>query len=188
MPVEFDDHPFWDFSLAVYGTAGVPPACLELQERHGIDVNVMLFCTWTGASGRGAMSEAELRSALDAVAEWNSVVVCGMRAIRRRMKEGMPPVPVERSEALRKVLMKLEVDCEHAEQLALAGAVERPTDETMDVGRRAADAVGNIAAYFALRGVRTDEADAANLATILAPALPGMDGETLRAIWRSAAA
>jgi uncharacterized protein (TIGR02444 family) len=188
MPVEFDDHPFWDFSLTVYGTAGVPPACLELQERHGIDVNVLLFCAWNGASGRGAMSAAELRSALDAVAEWNGVVVCGMRAIRRRMKEGMPPVPMERSEALRKVLMKLEVDCEHAEQLALAGTVERPADETLEPARRAADAVGNIAAYFALHGAKTGEADAASLATILAPALPDMDREALRAMWRSAAA
>jgi hypothetical protein len=104
------------------------------------------------------------------------------------MKEGMPPVPMERSEALRKVLMKLEVDCEHAEQLALAGTVERPADETLEPARRAADAVGNIAAYFALHGAKTGEADAASLATILAPALPDMDREALRAMWRSAAA
>jgi uncharacterized protein (TIGR02444 family) len=188
MAVEFDDHPFWDFSISVYSTKGVPPACLELQERHGIDVNVVLFCAWIGASGRGVMTENELSAALDAVSAWNLDVVCAMRAIRRRMKDGIPPIPDARCDALRKVLMKLEVDCEHAEQLALAGAVERVEDTSKDAGARAADAVANIAAYFARHGAKTDSADAANLATVLAPGVPGIAAEALSAMWMDRAA
>ena len=183
MPIEFDDHPFWDFSLSVYGTQGVPPDCLALQERHGIDVNVVLFCAWMGASARGVMTATELESALDAVKDWNLDIVCAMRAIRRRMKDGVPPIPDERCDALRKVLMKLEVDCEHAEQLALAGAVERPKDSSLSTERRAADAVANIAAYFAKHGVKTDAEDAANLAIILAPGVPGVDRDAFSALW-----
>jgi len=37
-------NPFWDFSLAVWGREAVKPACLALQARHGIDVNILLFC------------------------------------------------------------------------------------------------------------------------------------------------
>jgi uncharacterized protein (TIGR02444 family) len=187
MAVEFEDHPFWDFSLKVYSTPGVPPACIEVQDRHGVDVNVLLFCAWVGASGRGRLSEAELAHTLEAVAEWNEVVVCGMRAIRRRMKEGMPPVPQARSEALRKVLIKLEVDCEHAEQLALAGTLDRAPDDALDEVRRASDAVANIAVYMARLGAKTDDADATALATILAPAFPGRDAATLREAWMAAA-
>jgi uncharacterized protein (TIGR02444 family) len=188
MPVEFHDHPFWDFSLSVYGTQGVPPACLALQERHGIDVNVVLFCAWMGASARGVMTSAELDAALDAVRDWNLEIVCAMRVIRRRMKDGVPPVPDALCDSLRKVLMKLEVDCEHAEQLALAGAVERKKDASMSTAQRAADAVANIAAYFAKHGAKTDAEDAANLAIILAPGVPGADRDALSALWMEKAA
>ena len=51
----FEDHPFWEFSLRVYGNGGVPTACLALQERHAIDVNLLLFCAWIGESGRGIL-------------------------------------------------------------------------------------------------------------------------------------
>ena len=52
---DFPDHPFWDFSLIVYMTPGVGPACVALQEAHELDVNIVLFCLWAGASGRGAL-------------------------------------------------------------------------------------------------------------------------------------
>lgn len=42
MSVGFPDHPFWDFSLEVYPREGVGAACLALQARHEIDVNVLL--------------------------------------------------------------------------------------------------------------------------------------------------
>ncbi len=34
-------HPFWNFSLEVYGGEGVARACLELQDRRGVDVNLL---------------------------------------------------------------------------------------------------------------------------------------------------
>ena len=74
MALQFEDHPFWDYSLAVYGKDGVPAACLALQERHPIDVNVILFCSWVGHSGHGVMSEVELARTLDAVSEWRPPV------------------------------------------------------------------------------------------------------------------
>ena len=38
--------PFWKFSLGYYRGAGVSEACLELQDRCGVDVNVVLFLLW----------------------------------------------------------------------------------------------------------------------------------------------
>ena len=52
----FEDHPFWDFSLHTYSAEGVGEACIALQERRGVDVNLILFCAWNGASGRGVLS------------------------------------------------------------------------------------------------------------------------------------
>ena len=46
-----DDGRFWAFSLDVYGRPGVAPACLALQDRHGLDVNLLLFCCWAASQG-----------------------------------------------------------------------------------------------------------------------------------------
>ena len=40
---------FWDFSLAVYGAEAVAPECLSLQDKFGIDVNLLLLCAYVGA-------------------------------------------------------------------------------------------------------------------------------------------
>lgn len=44
--------PFWRFALSFYGRPHVPAACLTLQYRHGVDVNVLLFLLWAGHKGR----------------------------------------------------------------------------------------------------------------------------------------
>ena len=50
------DNAFWKFSLAVYAAPGVPEECLAVQERYGVDVNVLLFCAWLAF---GAQSRAD---------------------------------------------------------------------------------------------------------------------------------
>ncbi len=105
----FADHPFWDFSLRVYGNDGVPAACIALQERHGIDVNLMLFSAWIGESGRGVLSGSDLEAALAATTALNRDIVCALRVIRDRLKGGMPPIPTERSDILRKMILEIEV-------------------------------------------------------------------------------
>lgn len=167
MSVDFPEHPFWDFSLGVYMAEGVGQACIALQDRHGVDVNVLLFCCWLGASGRGAASPRDLESTLAAVAVWNREVVCGVRAVRQRLKGGVPPAPVELSEPLRRRIAKIEVDLEHVEQLMLASSVDRRPDESLGQERRAADAVANVAAYFAAIGARLRVDDGGHLARIL---------------------
>ena len=44
---------------------GVQP-CLDLQERRGCDVNILLFCCWLGASGRPTLTAERLRAILTA--------------------------------------------------------------------------------------------------------------------------
>ena len=67
MPLEFDDHPFWDYSLRTYACEGVAAACLAFQDRFRIDVNILLFCSWIGHSGRGVMTGTELGAVRAAV-------------------------------------------------------------------------------------------------------------------------
>mgnify|MGYP000439297982 CR=1 FL=1 len=39
---------FWQYSVAFYREPGIAEACLKLQNQHGFDVNLVLFCIWHG--------------------------------------------------------------------------------------------------------------------------------------------
>ncbi len=168
----FEDHPFWDFSLKVYGSDGVPAACIALQERRGIDVNLLLFTAWIGESGRGVLAVSDLEAALAATTAWNRDIVCALRVVRNRLKDGMPPIPKERSDILRKMILEIEVKSEHVEQIALASAVARPADPAIAAERRCDDAVMNVAAYFRRHGFTPDAKDAGQVAIVLDAAFP----------------
>ena len=124
--MQFPDHPFWDFSLATYGRDGVADACIALQEAHGADVNVLLFCAWTGRNG-ARLDRAQIEAACGAVRGWHEEVVRPLRSVRRRLKsalDGSPPSELQA--ALRARIQKIEIDAEHIEQLRLAALADAP--------------------------------------------------------------
>jgi uncharacterized protein (TIGR02444 family) len=186
VPIDFEAHPFWDFSLAVYGTEGVAKACIALQERCGVDVNLVLFCSWVGVSGRGVLSSAALAAAVDAVAPWNRMVVSGLRAVRRWMKETPTGVAPDLSDALRRRILGIEVACEHAEQLALGRTVAAAAPPAPSADRQAGDAVTNCALYLKHLGAAAGEADCRDLATVIAAAVPAVERSTILALSRRA--
>ena len=68
------DNDFWRFSLKVYDQEGVANECLELQERHGVNVNVLLFCAWIGTQGI-ALDRNGIEAAAQIVTHWDAMVV-----------------------------------------------------------------------------------------------------------------
>lgn len=187
MTLDFEDHPFWDFSLRVYGTKRVPEACIGVQERRNVDVNLILFSIWNGESGRGVLTAEELDAAVEATAGWNREVVCGLRAVRDAMKGGVPGIAREHSDPLRKLVLGIEVECEHAEQLALARTVQREAGGGRSEEARAEDAIANVVDYFRRHGFMLDERDVAETATILEAAFPGLGRQAIESRCRAAA-
>jgi uncharacterized protein (TIGR02444 family) len=111
-PTNTDANPFWNFSLAFYALDGVAPACLELQEAEGVDVNVLLFCCWRAWQGI-ALEPADLQ-ALDAgIAAWREDVVHPIRALRQRLKD-YPGV-----ESSRLLIKQAELEAERAQQACM---------------------------------------------------------------------
>lgn len=178
--VEFPDHPFWDFSLATYMNDVVPPACLAIQERYTLDVNCVLLCCWMGASGRGALSVEDMDRICGTVAAWNREIVCGLRTIRTALKGGFPGAPDALAEGVRKTIAKTEIDCEHVEQLMLAGAVDRAVDEGRPLAARAEDCMRNIRLYLGALGVEAVEEEMrAPFGVILARVFPDLSGDEI---------
>jgi uncharacterized protein (TIGR02444 family) len=175
---EWPAEPFWDYSLALYRRPHVEDACLELQRRHDLDVNLLLLCCWLGARGvgldRAALARAEL-----AVRAWQVEVVRPLRAVRRRLKaklEDPDPTSVHEgwpdlAQALRRRILALEIDAERLEQLALGRSVAGlPRSEPPGV----ALAMRHLRLYWTF-----DERDRHALTALLAGAFPDADAPDL---------
>ena len=117
MPLEIDN-PFWQFSLRVYGAPGVSEECLELQDKLGIDVNVMLYAVWLGAARGVTLREGDLARIEDVIAIWSANVVQPLRKVRRAMK-AIPDIADPQLQALRKRVAETELFSEQIEQALL---------------------------------------------------------------------
>ena len=116
-------HPFWNYSLGLYAQPQVRDACLVLQDEHGLDVNLVLFCIWSGLAGPGQLEDAELNQAIARAARWQTDVVEPLRHIRRALKQDPLGATEELVHYFRPRAQALELDGEHVEQLMLAGLV-----------------------------------------------------------------
>ncbi len=106
---------FKRFALTLYRRAGVADACLNLQNRHNLDVNVVLFAAFVGAARRQKLTIADLGLAHRRVDAWHQEVVRPLRAVRQRLKTGPVPAPNEDTGALRRKLAQLEIEAEMIE-------------------------------------------------------------------------
>jgi uncharacterized protein (TIGR02444 family) len=164
-------NPFWDYALELYRRQGVEAACLELQQRHGLDVNVVLFCCWLGQRGI-EVDEAALGRIADTAEAWQEDFVRPLRTVRSRLKAALTePRPAsiparwpEFAAALRQRVLALEIDGERLEQLLLA---ELAAELAPTAAPGVALASANLGRYW-----RFAAPDRAALAMLLGAAFP----------------
>lgn len=114
----------WDFSLAIYAAPGVAEACLRAQDQHGLDVNLILWAAWLGASGH-RLTGGELAAAASATDAWRREVVQPLRAVRRRLKTA----PDMAAQALRDQVKAAELEAERQQQLMLQAFPRQVRDD-----------------------------------------------------------
>jgi uncharacterized protein (TIGR02444 family) len=137
---------FWRFALALYAKKGVAPACLELQDRHGKDVILLLYGSWLGASGRGTLDAAEMSVADSCARPWRQQVVEPLRRTRHALKG------IAGAEELYAKMKDIELEAEHVAIRRLAPTAPAP-DPTRSPADRAAAARANLALYLGPDGV-----------------------------------
>ncbi|BBK41098.1 hypothetical protein STVA_11180 [Allostella vacuolata] len=108
----------WDFSLRVYGTPSIAKWCLRLQDEHGADVNILLWCAWAGSQGVRLTAD-DLAAAEAATAAWRDQVVLPLRALRRALKRDLGQVSADAAVALRTRIKGVELEAERLQQAAL---------------------------------------------------------------------
>jgi len=179
---DFLPHPFWNFSLELYAGDGVAAACLDLQERRGCDVNLLLFCCWLGASGRLTLTADRLRTILKASDLWQAEIVRPLRQVRRLLKDRPWPemelgaLP-ETVDAVRRRVADAELAAEHAEQIKLASLHTPPADRDRPLEKRLRAAVGNLGVYAVCLGVVPDDKDRAAVAALIRATFPMLAAE-----------
>ncbi len=113
--------PFWHFSQSIYAAAGVEEECLQLQDKFGIDVNLLLFSAFVGVVHGALLPTEELSNASATIAQWQETVVRPLRTIRRALKQAELPHPAVALavDGLRESVKSVELEAERIEQMAL---------------------------------------------------------------------
>jgi uncharacterized protein (TIGR02444 family) len=177
---DFLPHPFWNFSLEIYAAEGVAEACLDLQDRRGCDVNILLFCCWLGASGRPTLTADRLRVILTASDAWQASIVRPLREVRRLLKDRpWPEALPETVDAVRRRVADAELAAEHAEQIKLASLHTPAADRDRPLEKRLRAAVGNLGVYAVCLGVVPDGKDRASVRALMKGTFPTLAREEI---------
>jgi uncharacterized protein (TIGR02444 family) len=139
------DNDFWRFSLAVYGQPEIAEECLSLQQAHGVDINLLLFCAWLGTRG-AILSSKDLEDASGAVSAWNEGVVRPLRGVRQWIKARY----CDEFGSIRERVKGIELEAEQIEQAILLAFSKRIQGLRAGVDR--AEAVArNVDQYLRLK-------------------------------------
>lgn len=117
-----DSGSFPDFAAALYAQDPVRQTCLDWQDRHGADVNLLLFACWFGLM-RGEIPGELMEQAVRLSGSWRERITGPLRQCRRAMKHWHPGGPrTPRSpdyEALREQIKAAELAAEREQEKAL---------------------------------------------------------------------
>lgn len=75
-------NPLWQYACEVYSKDGIESALIELQDRHGADINIILQALWLAAEGK-EWSQACVSNDYN---QWMAEQTIPLRKMRRNMK------------------------------------------------------------------------------------------------------
>jgi len=162
------NHPFWSFSCQIYAQAKAP--LLALQDRHNVNINVILFCAWVAASNQGLFSKADMKKLLTHIHTWHERIVIPLRNIRIRIKETEANDFIE---AIKADISDTELMSEQVEQLLMADTILKKGHRARKTHiQRAVNACQNIDTYCQVSFVRLDNIDCTYLSEIISAIFP----------------
>lgn len=172
---------FWTYSLDLYDRPEVKNACLSLQTRRGLDVNLVLFAFWLSTRGV-ALDRSSAAAAEEAVCDLRTRIVQPLRSVRRHLRSLMKASPSiaddwpDEVQRLGNQVAQAELDGEHLSQLAL---------ERLSAGLAAGHQAGADLAAANLAVIATFENDdKADVQALLAQAFPDLSPKVMAEILR----
>lgn len=150
----------WGFSLRLYRREGVAPACLLLQDRCNLDVNVLLLGLYAATRLYVELSCSDIALLDGEVAEFRGAVIVPLRNARRQLKTmGLG----QTAETIRNAIKSCELRAEQLEQAMIArwlmnAARATQIPDTLQVAQRItahfAEKTGQASTLLADSGIR----------------------------------
>ena len=159
-----------------------------MQNDHGADVNMLLYCCWVGAAV-GTFDDALFNRASEYSARWAENVVTPLREARTWMKHtgcNSDPVPTASCMALREEIKSVEFAAEKMQQEALDSMVlvERTRDERPE--QIVEDVAANLMRYFECLDIQLANDVRKKLSVIVRAAFPDFDKKTISKVFETA--
>lgn len=161
---------FWRYSLRLYGHENVKDACLNLQSRYDININILLFICYLAQTGRGQISKHELQTIIDELQPWHQGITQGLRNLRQLLKHIKDK---DWANDLRKEILEDELTSEQLEQLLIGHLYSAPIIPRRPKSHKIHDCISNFHLYFTLLNIDLTEQDYALLQQLLNQAFPG---------------
>lgn len=162
------DTPLWKFVMDFYMRDGVSAECIELQDRHGANVNLLLLAAYCGAEARRTLSPEDVKAAAQMLTAWHDDVTEPLRHARRALKpwgaNDQNPLKNE-AEALRNTVKAAELDSEKFEIAMLWNWLGKQA--AVSAGDPVTGSIRSVLVHYGLKG---DEADPLNTAPHLCAA------------------
>lgn len=116
---------FWEFALGSYARPGVAPCCVALQDQHGANVMLLLYCAWR-AQGGECVRGAALRQAMARLEPLDCHLLRPLRAARRATRRAAEALDSPSLAVGADRLMRAELAAERCQARLLAdGASSR---------------------------------------------------------------
>jgi len=155
--------PHWQFALAIYSQPGVADACLMLQDRLGLDINILLFATYATTECSMTVTVQDIQAMDAAVQAWRTEAVTPLRALRRRLKQGFGPLESEYAEMLRSKVKQTELLAEQIELAMLARWLGQRSGHWASEKADLSEVLNRVIAHFAQGTSTTEGAGALDL-------------------------
>jgi len=167
---------FWDFSVKIYQHPDVERACIELQDKHDLDVVMLFYCIWAGVF-RGKLEDSIYTRASTFSLSWNDGVVAPLREARRWMKVSQDGQTIPGT-SLREQIKVVELDAEHFQMNTLEGFYSEAKETPFSTDEQLLASAINLARYCADNDVVFDASLLKKISVLLAAAIEGISIES----------
>ncbi len=141
--------PLWDFALAAYAQPGVAQLCLDIQDRHGANVMLMLHLCHCARAGGLPESVADAALRMEPLERH---LVSPLRHARRALSGAASALGSETLRAAARQLQRAELAAESLQCLR----VDAPVGRGVDAAAARAVAEQALGEYFLLLGPASD--------------------------------
>ncbi|MEL6507205.1 MAG: TIGR02444 family protein [Pseudomonadota bacterium] len=116
-----DDH-LWAWASMAYGRGAAKTVLIDVQDRFGVHVNIILWCAWCGAAGQ-ALQRVEILNAVEIANQWSGHVTAALRDARRGVRAMPERFRAHAADSLYGDIIAIELAAERLELGMLAKLV-----------------------------------------------------------------